>query len=82
MSAMMLFRGNSGGLVKERKGNNMSGQMSCEYCNNLIYDEETEEYVCDVNMDEDDYARFISSSHKVCPYFQNNDEYKVVRHQM
>lgn len=60
----------------------MSGQMSCDYCNNLIFDEETEAYVCDVNMDEDDYARFISSSHKVCPYFQSNDEYKIVRHQM
>lgn len=55
---------------------------SCEYCNNLIYDEETEEYICDVDMDEDDYARLLSSSYKSCPYYQSNDEYKIVRHQM
>ncbi|MBQ8731184.1 MAG: hypothetical protein IKL73_03905 [Lachnospiraceae bacterium] len=55
---------------------------SCDYCNNLIYDEDTEEYVCDVNMDEDDYMRFVTSDYKQCPYFQSNDEYKIVRKQM
>ena len=45
----------------------MADQCSCEYCNNL---------------DEDDYARFLTSSYKVCPYYQSNDEYKIVRHQM
>ena len=54
------------------------GQASCEYCNNLVYDEEMEEYVCDVDMDEDDYARLLSSSYRNCPYYQSNDEYKVV----
>ena len=58
------------------------GQASCEYCNNLVYDEEMEEYVCDVDMDEDDYARLLSSSYRNCPYYQSTDEYKVVRHQM
>ena len=47
---------------------NMAGQISCDYCNNLVYDEEMEEYVCDVNMDEDDYARFCASEYKNCPY--------------
>ena len=61
---------------------NMAGQISCDYCNNLVYDEEMEEYVCDVNMDEDDYARFCASEYKNCPYYQSNDEYKTVRHQM
>ena len=42
----------------------MAGQISCDYCNNLVYDEEMEEYVCDVNMDEDDYARFCASEYK------------------
>ena len=44
---------------------NMAGQISCDYCNNLVYDEEMEEYV-----------------YKNCPYYQSNDEYKIVRHQM
>ena len=35
----------------------MSSQYNCDYCNNLVYDEEIEGYVCDVDMDEDDYAR-------------------------
>ena len=48
----------------------------------LVYDEEIEGYVCDVDMDEDDYARLLSSSYKQCPYYQSNDEYKIVRHQM
>ena len=65
------------------RGNTFAaGQISCDYCNNLVYDEEMEEYVCDVNMDEDDYARFCASEYKNCPYYQSNDEYKIVRHQM
>ena len=52
---------------------------NCDYCNNMVYDEETEQFVCDVDMDEDDYARFLSSSRT---YYQSNDEYKIVRHQM
>ena len=30
----------------------------CDTCANYSYDEEYEEYVCDVNMDEDDLVRF------------------------
>lgn len=55
---------------------------NCDYCNNMIYDEETEEYVCGVDMDEDDYARLLTSEYRECPYYQSNDEYKIVRHQM
>ena len=44
--------------------------------------EETEQFVCDVDMDEDDYARLLTSEYKECPYYQSNDEYKIVRHQM
>ena len=31
-------------------------QTSCDTCAYLIYDEEYEEYVCDVSMDEDEIA--------------------------
>jgi hypothetical protein len=65
-----------------KKEDNMASQYSCDYCNNLVFDDELEEYVCDVNMDEDDYARLLNSKYKQCPYYQSNDEYKVVRHQM
>ena len=34
------------------------------------------------DMDEDDYYRLMSGNNKDCPYYQDNDEYKVVRHQI
>ena len=33
-------------------------------------------------MDEDDAARIMQGHYKECPYYQNDDEYAVVRHQM
>lgn len=54
----------------------------CDTCNYYVYDEDYEEYVCDVNMDEDDVARLFSDSHFNCPYYKSDDEYKIVRKQM
>ena len=54
----------------------------CDTCANYTYDEEYEEYVCDVNMDEDDFVRFMTNKRETCPYYSNGDEYKVVRKQM
>ena len=55
--------------------------MICDTCANYVYDEDRECYTCMVNMDEDDYYRLMQSGNE-CPYYQDNDEYKVVRHQM
>ena len=55
---------------------------TCDTCPNYMYDEDEECYICDVNMDEDDYGRLLSGHTKECPYYQNGDEYRVVRHQM
>lgn len=41
-----------------------------------------EEYYCEVDMDEDDAARLMQGHYKECPYYQLDDEYAVVRHQM
>ena len=46
-----------------------------------MYDEETDEDYCGVNMDEDDYAGFMSNKKNTCPYFIMYDEYKIVRKQ-
>ena len=54
----------------------------CETCAYYIYDEEYEEYVCDVNMDEDDYGALVRGELRECPYYRNGDEYLVVRHQL
>ena len=53
-------------------------QTSCDTCAYLIYDEEYEEYVCEVSSD----AGLCGPSHYSCPYYKNGDEYRVVRHQM
>ena len=54
----------------------------CDECMNFGYDEELEEYECQVYLDEDDMARYLSRNYTCCPYFQGGDEYKIVRKQM
>lgn len=54
----------------------------CDTCAFYTYDQDYEDYVCDVDMDEDEYSRFLSDRHYHCPYYRNGDEYAVVRHQM
>ena len=44
---------------------------SCEFCANYTYDEECDEYYCDINLDEDEYYRFVSSDYKECPYYRS-----------
>ena len=52
---------------------------SCECCGNYVYDEENEYYVCEVDLDEDDMVRFLKGDVRACPYYQSDDEYKIVR---
>lgn len=59
-----------------------TGQSNCDTCAYLIYDEDYECYVCDRNMDEDEYVRLMTDSHYTCPYYRNGDEYAVVRKQI
>ncbi len=49
-------------------------QNSCESCTYYTYDEDYESYMCDINMDEDEYMRLISDQHYQCPYYRNGDE--------
>lgn len=58
------------------------GKTICEYCANYVYDEDYEYYVCDMNLDEDEMERFLSSTYDNCPYYRNGDEYMVVRKQI
>ena len=55
---------------------------SCADCTYYSYDEEYGGYVCDVNMDEDEYVRLISDSRYACPYYRSGDDYRIVRKQM
>ena len=54
----------------------------CDSCVNYTYDDEDECYYCLVNLDEDEMYRFLTSTQKSCPYYQLDDEYAVVRHQI
>ena len=55
---------------------------TCETCTYFTFDEDYQEYVCDVNMDEDEYCRFLANKDWQCPYWRDGNDYKVVRHQM
>ncbi len=54
----------------------------CDTCAYFVYDEEYEEYVCEADMDEDDYGRLMQEERSACRYYRDGDEYKVVKHQM
>ena len=53
----------------------------CESCVYFDYDEEYEDNVCTINLDEDEYLKFLQSSYDSCPFYQLYDEYKTVRRQ-
>lgn len=57
-------------------------KTSCECCGNYVYDEENDYYVCEVNLDEDEMGRFLRGTVNACPYYQSDDEYRIVRRQM
>ena len=65
-----------------QKGEHMREISNCDSCANFIYDEDEDYYVCDMNLDEDDMVRFLTGTFESCPYYQSNDEYEIVRHQM
>ena len=56
-------------------------QSNCETCMNYCYDEQEDYYYCDMNLDEDEYVKFLSASYSDCPYYEYDDEYKIVRKQ-
>ena len=65
-----------GGLKKQ------GGPKSCESCGNYIYDEDYGYYVCEADLDEDEMASFLGNHRFECPYYQTDDEYRIVRKQM
>lgn len=54
---------------------------NCEQCENFYYDEESDSYCCDINLDEDEMMRFLSSADYSCPYFRFDDDYRIVKKQ-
>lgn len=60
----------------------MGNLSNCDCCSNYVYDEDYECYTCMVSLDEDEMAKFMTNTFQECPYYQSDDEYKIVRHQM
>ena len=67
--------------MNSKNGAKKRVQGSCDTCVNFAYDEDYEQYVCLVDLDEDEYYRFLNEPNYACPYFRLDDEYGVVRHQ-
>ena len=63
--------------MKQLKPAKKEKQTSCDTCVNYTYDEDYGYYICEADLD-----RFLSSSNFACPYYQLDDEYRIVRRQM
>ena len=63
------------------RANGASLCSNCESCEHYDYDEEWDEYVCRVDLDEDEMIRFLYGTNASCPYYKFYDEYKSVQKQ-
>lgn len=57
----------------------MTGQ--CETCVYYSYDEGYDDYLCQMDLDEDEMVRFLSCKWNACPYWRPGDEYITARKQ-
>ena len=53
----------------------------CDTCWYYDYDEEFDEYVCIMDLDEDEMYRFMTSGKSHCPYYRQGDDYTLARKQ-
>lgn len=56
-------------------------RADCNICMNYTYDEEYDEYMCTIDMDEDEIFALLSNKRRGCPYFRMGDDYTIVRKQ-
>ncbi len=54
---------------------------NCDTCEYFDYDEEIDDYVCKIDLDEDEYLDYLTCKNKDCPYYKYYDEYTSVRRQ-
>ena len=57
-------------------------RTSCDSCLYFEYDEEFDEYTCVMDLDEDDYANFLTGRTDHCPFYRFGDEYLIVHKQI
>lgn len=54
---------------------------NCEFCLNYVWDEDYGERVCCVPLDEDEMGDCLFGRTRDCPFFQLDNEYKIVQKQ-
>ncbi len=73
-------------MSEEKKNTGITGRkkmaQSCESCEFYDYDEESDSYVCEMNLDEDEMIRFLAGNTNNCHYYRYYDEYKSVHKQI
>ena len=52
----------------------------CESCQFYDFDEDYDDYICTVDMDEDEVVRLASDA-RDCPYWRPGDDYATARRQ-
>ncbi len=57
------------------------GGSECETCWYFDYDEEFDEYICKMDLDEDEVYRIMTSKSGRCPYYRQGDDYTLARKQ-
>ncbi len=67
--------------MKEEKKKVRRLKPSCETCEYYDWDDEMQDYICTIDMDEDDAYRFRAHQDVVCTYYKFYDEYKSVQKQ-
>ncbi len=55
--------------------------IQCEYCLNLVFDDELGCDICEVDIDMDELETLRQDAFKNCPFFRVNNEYKIVEKQ-
>lgn len=60
----------------------MATSSNCEHCMYYEYDDDYECYICAMDLDEDEMARFLQRRNANCPYFRFGNEYKIVKKQI
>lgn len=53
----------------------------CESCVFYNYDEAYDDFICEMDLDEDEMVRFLSGHSAQCPYWRPGDEYRTARNQ-
>lgn len=53
----------------------------CDTCWYFDYDEEYDEYICRMDLDEDELYRILTCANQHCPFYRQGDDYTLARRQ-